>query len=457
MRHKSKKLVAGAMVSAAVIGIVALFLAPLFLNANAGKAFDYEIKLVGNQYTAIPRAPLTPFAGPDFATIFGQVEGVLSTNKGANGYGTVYLSSPTYAVNSGLVINTPNIEVFGQGLSTELDAAPNNFDIFTIAADNVKVHDLYLKQFGGIGGGIMVSKSTTGVSITNDRIDNAYHGIYALNAQNNLVIDHNTLVSCGIGEGSIVTINSSGTPGVNLKVTNNNILQSPGHGIEIYGSTAVPLRAWNTVTVSGNTINQPALAGIFLAETTQSIVNQNQVLNAGAEALDFEHSTFITVDSNTVVNAHQLGISVLDLPSGRSSDITITNNAVSSSVISQPGVFLRGTDRILFQGNQVNGPNDGIAPNGMTTSLTIKGNKFTETIPGTRYGIRMDVGQGITATNTIIDSNTVTGYAYGLAFLTGGIYNSVTFTNNNVASNQVPVQLNATPQPFTVSGNTGYP
>ena len=409
----------------------------------------------GSYYAKSAIAEYPDFSDPNFAKVFDHVIQSLKENKRNGTVRTIYLPSKVYAVPSDLVVDVPNVEIYGNDNAAELDSMDSNINIINIMANNIRIHDLHIRQIHGTGKGIFISKPTANIHIYNNRIDNTYLAIYSIGSQNNIEIRDNSIFNGGDGSASIMLINSSGRLGNGVIITGNKITNSTRHAIEIYSSGTAGIQ-WSNVTVSDNIITNSVQAGIFLAETTNAIVKNNKIYGAGAEALDFEHSTFIKIQENTIVSNHYVAISILSLQSGKSNNIEIMSNDITTTTTSHPEVLIDNADKVNIEENIINTPNDAIQPIGDINDLFIKGNVLKHIMSGSGEGVRLDLGEGKTARNIIIENNNISGFGTAVNFHAGGIFYDVTLTNNDLRQNRIAIVLNSLPTPFSKNDNIRY-
>ena len=237
-------------------------------------------------------------------------------------------------LHTGLTISVAGKTVFGNGNNSilKLKNASNKSNI-TVSANYVTIQQLGLDgnkanqtDVTDINASGVWSTGVSNLSVLTCEIDNAKRNGIASNAQNeNCIYRNNRIVACDFV--GIYNANS-GSP-LLRSVISGNIIQSPGQdGIGTVGI--------KHCTISNNTINQPAVAGIALeARCDYTTVTGNTVFGAGvgdnANGIQVNDSYGVSVSGNTIYG-NSVGVSVSGGNTSRS--VNVTGNNLDSCRVS---------------------------------------------------------------------------------------------------------------------------
>ena len=237
-------------------------------------------------------------------------------------------------LHTGVTISVQGKTVFGNGNNSvlKLKNASNKSNI-TVSANYITIQQLSLDgnkanqtDVTDVNASGVWSTGVSNLSILNCEIDNAKRNGIASNAQNeNCIYRNNRIVACGFV--GIYNINSGSA--LLRSVISGNVIQSPGQdGI---GTAGI-----KHCTISNNTINQPAVAGIALeARCDCTTVTGNTVFGVGvgdtASGIQVNDSFGVSVSGNTVFG-NSIGISISGGNTSRS--VNVTGNNLDSCRVS---------------------------------------------------------------------------------------------------------------------------
>lgn len=231
--------------------------------------------------------------------------------------------SPLMVDLAGEDINFTDNVVEGPGAGILSDINFRNTTGFTIIGKNINVNGNRIK--GTASGGI-IGQGSENIAVTNNVIHDLVneHGLYCDTAIKNLVISGNVIRNTGVaGTGVKVQIyDSFGSDSENISITGNSIKSTGSDSILVINVTAgTPTRTIRGVNISSNTITDSGQSGIAVRNTTSYSVVGNTITNSTFDSI-FLLDTFDGIVSQNQIN----GSATCGIFDGRSSRMKISGN-----------------------------------------------------------------------------------------------------------------------------------
>jgi parallel beta-helix repeat protein len=412
-------------------------------------SYTYIIYQDSTSYVAIPdcKLLLQEFTNTDFASLINSIQDQLISD------GAVFVKAGTYRITSEIKLTTQYLRITGEGEATILQP-DSNINAIRIQADNCEVDHLYIKHaVNDEGYCIYVDSDNKGTNIHDNRCDNGKINIYSINAQNDLTIENNYTSGGGFGEASIDCQNSSGNPSKRLKIQGNNIVNSTGHGIEVFASIESSNYS-NDIECIDNFIDSPMHAGIFYAYVDGGSIRGNKIISNSYEGIDAESCNNLIIEGNRVEDSKEEAIKITPAKA-RNTNICISGNIISTTRIFAC-IYVDGTDIINIKGNICNVTADGIHAINSLTALIVSGNNLKYNGASESHGIRIDLGTGKTIDDLIISDNRCNGFHWGISLLSGKIINSLIRGNDVTRSINAGIQYGAVLIYSKAVDNLGY-
>lgn len=329
------------------------------------------------QNTGTGTNTVTVGAGNFFEDIVADVNNLVlkGANAGVNGAGVRGAETKILPSSPGIHVTADNVTVDGFDVEGA-HGATDGYGIWVDNADNAAIKNNIVNNTELDGIKTDTSDST---EITNNLVTNSGRvGIYAVDATNYLV-DGNKLVTnthdIGTPYGAITTDRGSDI------TISDNIVDDSTQGIRVY-------LAGGTNSVTGNNITHVENDGIFLQQSSNTLVSGN-LIGYGVDGI------LGTADDGTV---GENGITVLS-----SNNVSLLSNKIANTGLD--GIHIEGSNGLAVNGNTIdNTGKDGIDVRAAGGSLAINGNKIGQAAGSTI------VGDGIllvNATGGVIQGNTI--------------------------------------------------
>ncbi|MDH6233270.1 parallel beta-helix repeat protein [Mesorhizobium soli] len=340
-----------------------------------------------------------------------------------------------------------------RGLSVEnISSNANSFAV--VGASGAGLHDVTIVSAAN---GVKVN-NITNFTLQGGSITAAQGSAVNIAGSTGLSISGATIVQNGASGMGIVADNASGTIYGNTITTNGNGNgfddtdpdARPSHGLSVSNSGGLTI-ANNTITTNGtqaNGIHVTNSAGIQISGNT---VTTNNYMSRGIHLLD---SNGATISGNTIVTNTQndSNWSSLTIAFGiiteRSSNLTIRDNTISTSMRGGHGVYMRYGANNTISGNTVTTSGEAASAISMvrSTSNTVSGNILTTTGPGSSIGVLF----GLLSDNGVAENNTVT--TWSAPGVVVNYASGVTVRNNRLARGDDGVFT--TEDDTVITGNT---
>jgi len=334
------------------------------------------------------------YSGTDAATVINDAISALSPSGGR-----VFIESGTYTISTTIgtySASNNNIELYGQGNATILQAATNlNSDVIGVYnANGWYIHDLQVngnranQNGAGQGGG--------------------YDGIELYNSSNG-VVEHNY-----VHDVKTVGIYLSGT---NDKTLDNLVVNSNANGIQVYG--------YSNYLIEDNTINGASDVGISISgmsatQTISGVVCEGNIITN----INLDVSPY-GVNSGDGIITGDNGIAGNGIAGG---NITISNNYIDVAYV---GMWISQTQGVIVSGNTI-----------IPTATT-----------GWGAGIAIGEADEEPTENALIESNLISSASTGI-YIYSSATSTVQFLKNTITSTSLPIATNSAP--VIIEGNIGY-
>lgn len=397
------------------------------IDAGSGNMFgSYVIFPFGSNYfEENGTTKRIEYSNSDAVNVISNAENKLS------GKGLILLKNGIYTLTSTITINKPDIKLQGESWLTILQPQIN-VDGITISNSRDQVTNLFINQTtSGTGNGIKVNVDANSTLISNNRITNAYHAIFFQGGdQNYITISNNQIENSGRADGAIQVSNGIARSTNFVVIKDNTIDHAQSHAIEVLASLGQYV---NVVRILDNIVNTPSLAGIFVSQVNDSLIQGNYVSSAKAESLDAEGSSNVIFDTNHVVNGSLQGVITLPIGNIPNTKITVTNNIIDTNNGSTPqGIYIDTGKGVVVSNNQVYVVKDGIEIVHNSTNVSINTNTVNSTSK-VGYGIRIDLGLHNTLNKLQINNNIVNNFDNDIGVISGTITDA-SIKGNNIST-----------------------
>jgi len=271
--------------------------------------------------------PKTIVVPDDYPTIATAIEN-------ASDGDTILVRSGTY--NETLIINK-SISLMGENAGNTVLNGPSVYNstflssvAIQVAANNVKISGLTIDN--GVGLGVYVEISTEETQIVGNILNcGTAVSIFGSNAvvKENIISGYSTAILC---------------VGAYCNITNNNILFSPGYGVDLEGFHNL---------VSGNNVTDPngEGIGIFINGNSNSIADNT--ITEKSDGISVFSGSYNTVSANTVTNCSN-GIV---LEAGFNNTFTGNTIAYCRGAVTIGGVYSEAANNTLYRNNFLNNTN----------------------------------------------------------------------------------------------------
>lgn len=373
----------------------------------------------------------------------------LAINSGS----AVYFPKGTYKVASVLAVPT-GMKLYANGDATILStitSVPLSYQqifVATVAVSNISVQGLKFQTSQVAFSAFGFQKLVTNLDLLNNECQGCGL-ITTFEGAANALIEGNYIhspahegvfndyaraiqISCGF----------SGTGTSNLNVSNNTILGSWTHGIEVFGgdvmASVVPTDAKNIngVTVSGNIVkataaNTTSAGAIWFSQAANVTVTGNVCEAYWDVGIDFEACRNAVASGNTLRNNNK-NLAMY----GNSLTVLFTGNTCYNTVAGLPMFYAKPANNNAVD-YQVDARN---------TDITIEGNKFHNAATPTGFE-RLEMGSGGVIT---VSDNTLTNVTINAVYMS---LTEINIKNNKITHNDFAVGM--TPISVAQSYKTG--
>ena len=283
---------------------------------------------------------------------------------------TLLVSTGTFTEN--VTINK-SITIRGAGRdSTILQAADSNKHVISIAANNVSIKGLTVKNGTGLGGiaGILLN-NTTGILVDSCKITNNFRGILLKSSSDNIISNCNVVSNI---ENGLLLLSSSNRNQIIKNVVANTlggVGDWTGNGINTGDQSS------SLTIIEENTIYDNALAGIIgYAGSNNTLIRRNIIFSNQGAGIQFGWSSGCIFEDNNIYNNHD-GIVFDTAPNNICRRNKIINNTESG--ISMGGL---GQTNILIDSNLISKGTYGILIGSKTRNSIIKQNTISSCSTG---------------------------------------------------------------------------
>lgn len=225
-----------------------------------------------------------------------------------------------------------------------------------------------------------------------------------------------TIVQNGTSGIGIVADNTAGRIEGNTITTNGNgngysdtdPSARPSHALSIRKSGDLTI-AGNTITTNGTQANGLDVADSAGIRISGNTITTNNYMSRGIHLRDSDGAVIAgnTITTNTTDDTNWSYLTIaFGLMSDRSSNLTVSNNVISTRMRGGYGVYLRYGGDNVASGNTIttHGRSAHAISTVRSTSNTISGNALTTTNADLSYGVNL----GILSHNGVVENNTVT-------------------------------------------------
>ena len=260
------------------------------------------------------------------------------------------------------LVITHKLDLFGEDKSNTEIIGNGNVNVIEINATNVNISHFTIKNSGSTKNNAIIKVEKGKSIITDNKIENGYHGILLNNSNYHLIYDNYILDNNGDG---IRIINSDLNKNISYNtidgnrngiylyssqlnnIYNNKIKNNKGHGIFLNKSC-------HDTEIKQNNVSNNDLNGIYLNDYSNlSIISKNEVFNNGWSGIILENCSFTIINQiNDIIANKNYGIMIVG------SDNIVNNNNILNN--DKDGIFLTTDDNTTLSSNS-NISNNGLA------------------------------------------------------------------------------------------------
>ena len=214
---------------------------------------------------------------------------------------------------------------------------------------------------------------TSNIKITECTLKNCFGGdITATSQVSNFIISNNICLGSHADSGLRDNITCYNSASSNIIIRNNILLDSMNNGIHVAGTK---------ITIIGNHIDNAAQAGIYLTDTTYSVISNNIIINTNnGEAIEAALASNNITISNNIIDTTNVAHGILVSSSIQEAKYLINGNSIKN--IASSGIRVQGDIIATVSNNILDNGNIGIQFSYGTLPLTsyISGNSVTNHI-----------------------------------------------------------------------------
>lgn len=389
-------------------------------------------ELYVNDYSAV--------VSQDASGNFSTIQDALSAGKT-----NILVKNGTYKISSSILINKASTTITGESKTgVKIIQTNTSADGIVIYADNVTISNLTTdcQSSGGTGAAIVEGHSNN-VTVDNCIIHGSNSGFSVYFAGADYADDASTIAAVetnNLDKNNVIkncTIDSSyDMDGVVLALQGNGKLIN-----NIVTGTRIAFYMCNSSEVSGNTINNSASQGIFIAIPAFNNIVSNNIINnstlSGIKvAAELEHpneailnhtyvGTGFTISGNTINNASYFGMEIDELANS-----LITNNTIIKS--DYVGVYILRSNNLTLTSNNIVDSGYGVHEKANSAYNTNISNGITWNVnDNSEIFLDYEASSNNISNNTI--SNSTTGSAH--AIFANSARGDSTISNNTYGNN----------------------